>query len=232
MPTIIEQSNLNNQIKMFIEAFTAKNLVVLNELNSSTFNTACELEYLTSHVFNKLEEDFFNKNRICNASIISTLRDLKGCNISLNPRTRQATIMLTKNIKSGLEEIHLYPTYIGLRDIAVGKGVILNAVASLVYSEDTFVWHGHSTAPVHTYDPFSKTRGELRGGICRATLPNGELIVSAINREELEKSFRMAQSPESKSLWQERTDQMLLAKVLRFSSCDWPNNKPIFEHLN
>lgn len=226
------QSDLNVTIKNFIEAFTKNNQEALNQLSDNSFNVACELDYLTSHIFCKLDDDFFKKNRICNSSIIQTLRDLKNSNISLNPRTRQSTVMITCNMKTGLFEINLYPTYIGLRDIAVGKGVIVNAVASLVYSDDTFVWHGNSEAPVHTYDPFAANRGELRGGICRATLPNGELIVSAINRDELEKSFRLAQSSESKLLWKERTDQMLLAKILRFASCDWPNNKPIFEHLN
>lgn len=232
MQSTNEHSNLNNKIKQFIEAFTSNNLDTLLSLNEDGFNTTSELEYLTSHIFSKLNADFFERYRLCNASIISTLHDLKNCNISFNPRTRQATILLNNNLKSGLVEVVLYPTYIGLRDIAVGKGVILNAVASLVYSNDIFTWNGHSAAPEHTYDPFSKNRGELRGGICRATLPNGELIVSAVSREELEKSYRLAQTSESKSLWKDRTDQMLLAKVLRFSSCDWPNNKPIFENLN
>jgi hypothetical protein len=222
--------NKANDIRLFTEDLKVrvKNKYEnkISELNSNSFSPESELDYIFIYIAKLLEDiPLFKTIRISSSSIVTLLIELKQANLSLCPRVKQATVVLLLDIHSGSYCASLYPTYQGIRDIAVSKGIITNAIPSLVYANDHFLWRGAFMEPEHEYDPFSNERGELRGGICKATLPDGRLIVSAIKREDLERSYRMAQTKQSKQLWHERTQLMLLGKVIRYASNDWPNTK-------
>jgi len=221
------ESELSTYLNTFKASILKSKKLPLSKLNDDTFIVNSEMDYLISQLFSKLESTKTANLSLCVEATLSLLVELKSAGISLNPRMRQATIMLNINSGTGHTEPVLYPTYQGIRDIAVAKGIITNAVAALVYKNDKFEWKGNFETPIHCYDPFLPDRGELRGGVCKATLTNGDVIVSAVSREALEKSFHMSQSVESRKLWQDRTEQMLLAKIIRYSSNDWPNTRSV-----
>src|SRR5690606_16275725 len=90
-------------------------------------------------------------------SVINAITNIAAIGISLNPAKKQAYLVPRDN------RICLDISYIGLMDLAMSTGTIRWAQAELVYENDAFALNGFDKPPTHTYDPFSKDRGDVVG---------------------------------------------------------------------
>lgn len=90
-------------------------------------------------------------------SVIDAVVNIAAIGISLNPAKKQAYLVPRDG------RICLDISYMGLMDLAQATGSVKWAQAGLVYASDTFTLLGLDKAPQHTFNPFSKERGEIVG---------------------------------------------------------------------
>lgn len=116
------------------------------------------------------------KNR---QSVVNAVTNVAAIGISLNPAKKQAYLVPRDG------KICLDISYMGLIDLAVQDGAVKWAKAELVYSADSFSITGAGTAPVHTYNPFSKERGEIVGVYCVAKTQDGDYLTETMSVDEV-----------------------------------------------
>jgi recombination protein RecT len=90
-------------------------------------------------------------------SVVDAVVNIAAIGISLNPAKKQAYLVPRKN------KICLDISYMGLMDLAMATGSVRWAQAAIVYSGDTFALNGFDKPPTHTFNPFSKDRGDKVG---------------------------------------------------------------------
>lgn len=90
-------------------------------------------------------------------SVVDAVVNIAAIGISLNPAKKQAYLVPRDG------RICLDISYMGLMDLAQATGAVKWAQAGLVYSADAFSLTGLDKAPQHTFNPFSKERGEIVG---------------------------------------------------------------------
>lgn len=112
-------------------------------------------------------------------SVINAVTNIASIGISLNPAKKQAYLVPRDG------KICLDISYMGLIDLAVQDGAIKWAKAELVYSGDSFTLNGAGAAPTHTYNPFSKERGDVVGAYCVAKLPDGDYLTETMSVDEI-----------------------------------------------
>jgi recombination protein RecT len=116
------------------------------------------------------------KNR---QSVINAVTNVAAIGISLNPAKRQAYLVPRDG------KICLDISYMGLIDLAVQDGAIKWAKAELVYTGDSFTINGAGVAPTHTYNPFSKERGDVVGVYCVAKTNDGDYLTETMSVDEV-----------------------------------------------
>ena len=95
-------------------------------------------------------------------SVVNAVTNIAAIGISLNPAKKQAYLVPRKG------KICLDISYMGLIDLAIDSGSIMWAQAALVHANDAFTLNGFDKPPTHSFNPFSKERGEMVGAYAHA----------------------------------------------------------------
>lgn len=138
------------------------------------------------------------KNR---QSVIDAVTNIAAIGISLNPATKHAYLVPRDG------KICLDISYRGLMALATSGGAVRWAQSQLVYANDTFALNGVDQPPTHTFDPFSKDRGEIVGVYVVAKTAANDYLTEAMSIGEVH-AIR-----ERSSAWQ--------AWVKKQKSCPW-----------
>lgn len=90
-------------------------------------------------------------------SVIDAVTNIAAIGISLNPAKKQAYLVPRDG------RICLDISYMGLMDLAQASGSVKWAQAALVHENDGFTLTGIDKPPQHTFNPFSRDRGQIVG---------------------------------------------------------------------
>jgi recombination protein RecT len=157
-------------------------------------------------------------------SVINAVINIASVGLSLNPATSYAFLVPRD------KAICLDISYQGLIKIATDSGSIMWAKADLVYTNDTFGYHGPAKIPSHTADPFSNDRGEFSGVYCIAKTRDGDYLIETMSAEEIDKiknessSIKSAKTPWAKeqSPWNRYFGEMAKKTCIKRASKTWP----------
>jgi recombination protein RecT len=112
-------------------------------------------------------------------SLVDAVTNIAAIGISLNPAKKQAYLVPRD------KKICLDISYIGLMDLAMATGAILWAQSELVYSNDSFALNGFDKPPTHSYNPFSKDRGEVVGVYVVVKTSSGDYLTETMSMDEV-----------------------------------------------
>lgn len=113
------------------------------------------------------------------ASIINAVKNIAAIGISLNPAKKQAYLVP----RGGA--ICLDISYMGLMDLAMATGSIKWAQAELVRANDGFVRGRFDQPPTHSFNPFSKDRGEIVGVYVVVKTADGDYLTHTMEISEV-----------------------------------------------
>lgn len=108
-------------------------------------------------------------------SVVNAVTNIAAIGISLNPAKKQAYLVPRDG------KICLDISYMGLMDLAMNTGSIRWAQAALVCEKDAFVLNGFDKPPTHTFNPFSKDRGEVVGVYVVVKTADGEYLTHTMD---------------------------------------------------
>lgn len=112
-------------------------------------------------------------------SVINAVTNIAAIGISLNPAKKQAYLVPRDG------KICLDLSYMGLADLATASGSIKWVKAGVVHANDKFVLNGFDRPPEHSFDPFSKDRGEAVGVYVVAKTADGDYLTEAMSADEV-----------------------------------------------
>jgi hypothetical protein len=116
----------------------------------------------------------------------------------------------------------------GLMKLSTDCGAVEWVQAETVREADTFVFNGHGNKPTHSYNPFSKDRGELTGVYCIAKLPSGDYLTEVMSWDEV---LKIKSKAKTQNVWDNWTEEMAKKAVIKRASKQWPNTNQ-FERLS
>ena len=120
-------------------------------------------------------------------SLAQAITNVAAIGLSLNPAEKQA-YLIPRSVKDGnkwVSKVFLEPGYMGLCTLATDSGAIEWVQANVVYQADTFVDNGPGERPTHTYNAFSKDRGEIVGYYCIAKTSGGDFLTTIMTIDEV-----------------------------------------------
>jgi len=159
-------------------------------------------------------------------SLMQAIRNVAAIGLSLNPAKKQA-YLIPRKVKidnNYVDKIFLEPSYMGLCDIATGIGSIQWVQAKCVYANDVFVDNGPGQAPTHTYNAFSKERGEFVGVYCTAKTIGGDFLTTIMDKAQIEairdksESWKRGQSGPWKDFFEEQAKKTVVRNAYKM----WP----------
>lgn len=164
-------------------------------------------------------------------SVVNAVTNIAAIGISLNPAKKQAYLVPRKG------KICLDISYMGLIDLAVQAGSILWAQADLVYASDAFTLNGFDRPPTHSYNPFSRERGELVGAYVVVKTPSGDYLTDCMSREEIDAIKNRSESVKAgkSSPWDTDYGEMAKKTVVKRAYKYWPKSDRLdqaIHHLN
>lgn len=164
-------------------------------------------------------------------SVINAVTNIAAIGISLNPAKKQAYLVPRKG------KICLDISYMGLIDLAVQAGSILWAQADLVYANDAFILNGFDKPPTHSYNPFSKDRGERVGAYVVVKTSSGDYLTDCMSSEEIDAIKNRSESVKAgkSSPWDTDYGEMAKKTVVKRGSKYWPKADRLdaaIHHLN
>lgn len=112
-------------------------------------------------------------------SVINAVTNIAAIGISLNPAKKQAYLVPRDG------KICLDISYMGLADLATASGSIKWVKAGVVHANDRFTLNGFDRPPEHSFDPFSKDRGEAVGVYVVAKTADGDYLTEAMSADEV-----------------------------------------------
>lgn len=112
-------------------------------------------------------------------SVVNAVTNIAAIGISLNPAKKQAYLVPRDG------KICLDISYIGLMDLAMNTGAIRWAQSELVYTSDNFALNGFDKPPTHSYNPFSKDRGEVIGVYVVVKTADGDYLTETMSVDEV-----------------------------------------------
>ena len=166
--------------------------------------------------------DYIMKVALANPqSVRDAVTNIASIGISLNPAKKQAYLVPRKN------KICLDISYMGLMDLAMDTGSIKWAQANIVYGKDTFASNGLDKPPLHSFDPFSKDRGELVGVYVTVKTADGEYLTETMAIDEVyairdrSESWKKDQS----GPWKTDAGEMIKKTVVKRAYKYWPKTE-------
>ena len=112
-------------------------------------------------------------------SVVDAITNISAIGITLNPAEKKAYLVPRKG------GICLAISHIGLLHLAIESGSIRWGQARLVYEKDHFELNGLDKQPTHTFQPFSKDRGEIVGVYVSVKTADGDYLTEAMSTEEV-----------------------------------------------
>ena len=113
-------------------------------------------------------------------SVVNAVTNIAAIGISLNPAKKQAYLVPRKG------KICLDISYMGLIDLAIDSGSIMWAQAALVHANDAFTLNGFDKPPTHSFNPFSKERGDMVGAYVVVKMHSGDYLTECMSREDID----------------------------------------------
>lgn len=164
-------------------------------------------------------------------SVANAVTNIAAIGISLNPAKKQAYLVPRKG------KICLDISYMGLIDLAVQSGSILWAQADLVYAADAFTLNGFDRPPTHSYNPFSKDRGEMIGAYVVVKTHSGDYLTDCMSKDEIDAIKNRSESVKAgkQSPWDTDYGEMAKKTVVKRAYKYWPKNDRLdaaIHHLN
>ena len=151
-------------------------------------------------------------------SVYLAMINVASTGLTLNPANAYAYLVPRDG------SIVLDISYKGLIKIATDSGSITWARADVVYSADTFIYHGPAAIPDHQADPFKSDRGEVIGVYCIAKTKDGDILTEVMPMAEIAKirDKSMAFVKKKSGPWVEWFDQMAKKAIIKRASKTWP----------
>lgn len=112
-------------------------------------------------------------------SVADAITNISAIGITLNPAEKKAYLVPRKG------GICLAISHIGLLHLAIESGSIRWGQARLVYEKDHFELNGLDKQPTHTFQPFSKDRGEIVGVYVSVKTADGDYLTEAMSTDEV-----------------------------------------------
>lgn len=164
-------------------------------------------------------------------SVINAVTNIAAIGISLNPAKKQAYLVPRKG------KICLDISYMGLIDLAIQSGSIMWAQADLVHSSDAFTLNGFDKPPTHSFNPFSKERGEIVGAYVVVKMHSGDYLTECMSREDIDSIKNRSESVKAgkQSPWDTDYGEMAKKTVVKRAYKYWPKSDRLDEaihHLN
>ena len=164
-------------------------------------------------------------------SVVNAVTNIAAIGISLNPAKKQAYLVPRKG------KICLDISYMGLIDLAIQSGSIMWAQADLVYAVDAFTLNGLDKPPTHSFNPFSKDRGEMVGAYVVVKTHSADYLTTCMSREEIDAIKNRSESVKAgkQSPWDTDYGEMAKKTVVKRAYKYWPKSDRLDEaihHLN
>jgi len=164
-------------------------------------------------------------------SVVNAVTNIAAIGISLNPAKKQAYLVPRKG------KICLDISYMGLIDLAIQSGSILWAQADLVHANDAFTLNGFDRPPTHSYNPFSKDRGEIVGAFVVVKTHSGDYLTDTMSREEIDAIKNRSESVKAgkQSPWDTDYGEMAKKTVVKRAYKYWPKSDRLdqaIHHMN
>lgn len=164
-------------------------------------------------------------------SVVNAVTNIAAIGISLNPAKKQAYLVPRKG------KICLDISYMGLIDLAIDSGSIMWAQAGLVHANDAFALNGFDKPPTHSFNPFSKDRGEIVGAYVVVKMHSGDYLTECMSREEIDAIKNRSESVKAgkSSPWDTDYGEMAKKTVVKRAYKYWPKSDRLdqaIHHLN
>jgi len=164
-------------------------------------------------------------------SVVNAVTNIAAIGISLNPAKKQAYLVPRKG------KICLDISYMGLIDLAIQSGSIMWAQADLVYANDAFTLNGFDKPPTHSFNPFSKDRGEMVGAYVVVKMHSGDYLTECMSREDIDAIKNRSESVKAgkQSPWDTDYGEMAKKTVVKRAYKYWPKSDRLdqaIHHLN
>ena len=164
-------------------------------------------------------------------SVANAVTNIAAIGISLNPAKKQAYLVPRKG------KICLDISYMGLIDLAVQSGSIMWAQADLVYANDAFTLNGFDRPPTHSFNPFSKERGDMVGAYVVVKMHSGDYLTACMSREGIDAIKNRSESVKAgkSSPWDTDYGEMAKKTVVKRAYKYWPKSDRLdqaIHHLN
>lgn len=164
-------------------------------------------------------------------SVVNAITNIAAIGISLNPAKKQAYLVPRDG------KICLDISYIGLMDLAMATGSIKWAQAEIVYANDGFTRGRFDEPPAHTFNPFSRNRGEIVGVYVVVKTADGDYLTHTMDIDAVYAiRDRSAAWKSSKSgPWKTDPGEMIKKTCVKQAYKYWPKTDRLSEaiqHLN
>jgi len=164
-------------------------------------------------------------------SVVNAVTNIAAIGISLNPAKKQAYLVPRKG------KICLDISYMGLIDLAIQSGSIMWAQADLVYANDAFTLNGFDKPPTHSFNPFSKDRGDMVGAYVVVKMHSGDYLTECMSREDIDAIKNRSESVKAgkQSPWDTDYGEMAKKTVVKRAYKYWPKSDRLdqaIHHLN
>lgn len=164
-------------------------------------------------------------------SVVNAVTNIAAIGISLNPAKKQAYLVPRKG------KICLDISYMGLIDLAIQSGSIMWAQADLVYANDAFTLNGFDHPPTHSFNPFSKERGDMVGAYVVVKMHSGDYLTECMSREDIDAIKNRSESVKAgkQSPWDTDYGEMAKKTVVKRAYKYWPKSDRLdqaIHHLN
>lgn len=168
-------------------------------------------------------------------SVVNAVTNVAAIGLSLNPAKKQAYLVPRDG------KICLDVSYIGLVELAIQSGSVRWVKAEIVRLGDGFRLVGFDKPPEHSFNPFSRERGEPVGAYVVAKTADGDYLTDVMSTDEInairDRSSAWKAWVEKKRSCPWVTDWTEMAKktVVKRASKMWPKTDRLdsaIHHLN
>lgn len=164
-------------------------------------------------------------------SVVNAVTNIAAIGISLNPAKKQAYLVPRKG------KVCLDISYMGLIDLAIQSGSIMWAQAELVHASDAFTLNGFDKPPTHSFNPFSKERGEVVGAYVVVKTHSGDYLTACMSVDDINAIKNRSESVKAgkSSPWDTDYGEMAKKTVVKRAYKYWPKSDRLdqaIHHLN